>query len=279
MRRTRGGRLRRGGFACSPLRGALFCLLASSLVYLFTYVSLMSDTSSLLHEGAAAGAPRHSLSEALRVSTANVAHIGDWFTHQEQTDDALGLSSTTAVGEHDDKVDGATAEFMSGHYHPQELNSHQPQRQQDDGGASKPLASRRLGEPLHASGKAAGKATETRRSGEGHDGDPDGGRGETKVKAKTAAEGAPTLPATKGQMRSDGKMNVLFMMSDDMRSQMSLYGKETATPHLDRLAARGVTFDRAYSQVTVCNPSRNSFLTGRTPDVTQVGGWMDRHID
>ena len=59
-------------------------------------------------------------------------------------------------------------------------------------------------------------------------------------------------------------------MSDDMRSQSSVYGKQTAMPHLDRLAARGVAFDRAYAQVTVCNPSRNSFLTGRTPDVTQA---------
>jgi len=56
-----------------------------------------------------------------------------------------------------------------------------------------------------------------------------------------------------------------------MRSQSSVYGKKnTITPNLERLAARGVVFDRAYSQITVCNPSRTSFMTGRAPDVGQV---------
>ena len=55
-----------------------------------------------------------------------------------------------------------------------------------------------------------------------------------------------------------------------MRSQSTVYGKMTKTPHLTRLAERGVVFDRAYAQVTVCNPSRTSFLTGRVPDVNQV---------
>jgi arylsulfatase A-like enzyme len=65
-------------------------------------------------------------------------------------------------------------------------------------------------------------------------------------------------------------MNVLFVVADDMRSQSTVYGKNTATPNMQRLAERGVVFDRAFSQSTVCNPSRTSFMAGRLPDVNQV---------
>lgn len=60
-------------------------------------------------------------------------------------------------------------------------------------------------------------------------------------------------------------MNVLFVVADDYRPQASIFGKPAITPNLDRIAARGVVFDRAYAQITVCNPSRNSFLTGKLP--------------
>ena len=63
--------------------------------------------------------------------------------------------------------------------------------------------------------------------------------------------GAEAVPkAASLGVRSDGRMNVLFMIADDMRSQSMVYGKaDTYTPGLARLAARGVVFDRAYAQV------------------------------
>jgi hypothetical protein len=64
-----------------------------------------------------------------------------------------------------------------------------------------------------------------------------------------AAAAAAGLGQSLG-VRSDGRMNVLMMVADDMRSQSMVYGKaDTYTPSLARLAARGVVFDRAYAQV------------------------------
>lgn len=58
--------------------------------------------------------------------------------------------------------------------------------------------------------------------------------------------------------------NLLVIVADDVSpAYLSCYGGRTPTPHLDRLAASGVRFDRAYSVSPLCNPSRYTLFTGR----------------
>ncbi len=68
------------------------------------------------------------------------------------------------------------------------------------------------------------------------------------------------------------KPNVLFIAVDDLNHWVGYLGrnKQTITPHIDRLAARGMRFSRSYCAAPVCNPSRAALMSGMRPSTTGV---------
>lgn len=69
--------------------------------------------------------------------------------------------------------------------------------------------------------------------------------------------------------------NVLFIISDDLTATaLSCYGNKVCqTPNIDRLAAQGTRFTRAFCNATYCGPSRASFMSGYYPHATGVLGY------
>ena len=75
--------------------------------------------------------------------------------------------------------------------------------------------------------------------------------------------------------------NVVLIAVDDLNDWVGcLKGHpQVKTPHLDRLAARGLLFSNAHCQAPLCNPSRTSLITGRRPGSTGIYGlapWFRR---
>lgn len=77
------------------------------------------------------------------------------------------------------------------------------------------------------------------------------------------------------RQREEHPMTVLFLIFDDMRAELNIYGSQMArTPNLDQLARQGVCFDRAYCQCPLCCPSLSSLLPGHCP--TSSGLYRNR---
>ncbi len=74
-------------------------------------------------------------------------------------------------------------------------------------------------------------------------------------------------PLSMSLSADEDRPNVVFIVMDDMRPELGIYGREhVVSPHIDRLGEQGMVFKRAYCQLAVCNPSRASVMTGMRPD-------------
>jgi arylsulfatase A-like enzyme len=70
--------------------------------------------------------------------------------------------------------------------------------------------------------------------------------------------------------------NIVFILIDDLgcRDLGSFGSTFHETPRLDRLAAEGLRFDRAYAAAPVCSPTRASILSGKYPARVGITQWI-----
>jgi len=68
--------------------------------------------------------------------------------------------------------------------------------------------------------------------------------------------------------------NVLFLAVDDLNDWVGCLGghPQAKTPHIDRLAEKGVLFEQAYCAAPLCSPSRTAIMTGLRPSTTGIYG-------
>lgn len=88
------------------------------------------------------------------------------------------------------------------------------------------------------------------------------------VVAMGVLAGGAWRPAWSGEAspRPLQRPNVLLICVDDLKPLAGCYGSPLVrTPNLDRLASRGLLFERAYCNQAVCAPSRNALMTGLRP--------------
>lgn len=95
---------------------------------------------------------------------------------------------------------------------------------------------------------------------------------------------AIVLLALSGPAFAADRPNILFIAVDDLRPELGCYGNKAITPNIDRLAASGMRFDRAYCNQAVCGASRISLMTGLYPESTglrsyHVKDWRKKLAD
>ena len=70
---------------------------------------------------------------------------------------------------------------------------------------------------------------------------------------------------------SNKKLNVLFIIADDLNCDIGVYGnKVVKTPNIDKLIENGTLFLNAHCQYPLCGPSRASFMTGMYSNQTKM---------
>ena len=95
-------------------------------------------------------------------------------------------------------------------------------------------------------------------------------------RVRAALLGALVL-ALPSAMHAQPSHNVLFLIVDDLRPELPVYGStQVHAPNIERLAQQGLVFHNAYANVPVCGASRGSLLTGLRPTATRFVGFQAR---
>jgi len=84
---------------------------------------------------------------------------------------------------------------------------------------------------------------------------------------------------TVNTIQTNNPPNVLLIMVDDLNDYQGFFGghPQAKTPNIDKLAASGVQFVNAQSNIPVCQPSRNSLFTGVYPHESKDYSWENQH--
>ena len=80
-----------------------------------------------------------------------------------------------------------------------------------------------------------------------------------------------------GTGRKDGKPNVLFIAIDDLNDWNGVLkgNPQAITPHMDRLASRGIVFTNAHCAAPACGPSRSAIMSGIRPSTS--GNYVNKN--
>ena len=80
---------------------------------------------------------------------------------------------------------------------------------------------------------------------------------------------ATLIPSTRAD---DASPNIVFVIADDCTyNDLGPWGgTNVKTPNLDRLSSQGLTFERAYTSMPMCTPTRAAIYTGQYPMTTGV---------
>ena len=83
-----------------------------------------------------------------------------------------------------------------------------------------------------------------------------------------------TTTEAKADARQNKKPNILFIAIDDLNdwTDMLAGNPQAKTPHMDKLAAQGMTFTNAHCAAPACNPSRAALMTSIAPYRSGVYG-------
>jgi iduronate 2-sulfatase len=77
----------------------------------------------------------------------------------------------------------------------------------------------------------------------------------------------PIVTACQVKKEQQTPYNVLFIAVDDLRTELNCYGADhIKSPNIDRLAANGVRFNKAFVQQAICMASRASLMSGIRPE-------------